>query len=550
MGPEIMLALLVGALLCVLLTGFPVAFVLGGVSVVVAYVGIWFGVLDERILGGVHQQVFGIMGNRTMLAIPLFTLMGLILERSQVAEQLLTTMGRLFGSMRGGLAVSVCVVGALLAASTGIVGATVVTMGLLSLPAMMRAGYSPSLATGTICASGTLGQIIPPSMVLIILGDQMQAAYDKATRDPAFACERVSQWSPCENLHSVSVSELFAGAFLPGVMLVGMYIAYVLLVAWLRPVAAPAARDRGETDPDLLSDVFRSLMPPLMLILAVLGSILLGVATPTEAAAIGAVIAILIAAAKTGGRGSVRMAIAGIVAFAVIIAIVLIGQVSGLYQLRPTRSDTTALEWGLIALVFCLIGVFALSVLASTWSLGRQRTTREGKGPSILWQALVGTMKISCMIFVILIGARALTTVFIGFGGDALVKQFLLAMPGGIETQLVVVLGVMFLLGFFLDFIEISFIVVPIVAPILLLSGIHPVWLGVLFAMNLQTSFLTPPFGFALFYLRGVAPKEITTGQIYKGILPFVAIQLVALGVLFHFSGLATWLPETLMQGP
>ena len=547
MGPEIMLLFLVGALLCVLLSGFPVAFVLGGVSIIVAYVGVAFGVLDERVLGGVHQQVFGVMSNRPMLAIPLFTFMGLVLERSRIAEELLTTMGRLFGSIRGGLAVSVCVVGALLAASTGIVGATVVTMGLLSLPAMLRAGYDPRLATGTICASGTLGQIIPPSIVLIILGDQMQSAYDKATRDPTFECERATQWSPCENLFSVSVSELFTGAFLPGLLLVSLYIVYVLIVAWLKPSMAPAARERHEKDLTLKRDVLHALVPPLFLILAVLGSILLGIATPTEAAAIGAVVGMLIATAKLA-KGKQRIAaLLGIGAFAAIIAIVLFGQVTELYHLRPTRSDTTSFEWVLIYILFGLIAVFAVGIVASILVLFSRRADDAESGPSILTEVMTGTMKITAMVFVILIGARALTSVFVGFHGDALVKDFLLGLPGGIAIQLIVVMAVMFFLGFFLDFIEISFIVVPIVAPILLLSGIHPVWLGVLFAMNLQTSFLTPPFGFALFYLRGVAPPKVKTGDIYRGVLPFVGIQIVAIVILFLWQDLAIWLPSKVM---
>lgn len=547
MGPEIMLIFLICALLCVLLSGFPVAFVLGGVSIIVAYIGVAFDVLDERVLGGVHQQVFGVMSNRPMLAIPLFTFMGLVLERSRIAEELLTTMGRLFGSLRGGLAVAVCIVGALLAASTGIVGATVVTMGLLSLPAMLRAGYDPRLATGTICASGTLGQIIPPSIVLIILGDQMQSAYDKATRDPSFDCERLTQWSPCENLFSVSVSELFAGAFLPGLMLVSLYILYVLIVAWLKPDMAPAAREKGEPDPTLRRDVVQALVPPLFLILAVLGSILLGIATPTEAAAIGAVVGMLIATAKLASGMARKAAYLGIVAFILIISIVLFGQVSGMYQLRPTRSDTTGLEWALIYVLFGLIAVFAVSIGTSIMVLMNRHTNEDGSGPAILVEVMTGTLKITAMVFVILIGARALTSVFIGFHGDAMVKDLLLGLPGGVGTQLMVVMVVMFFLGFFLDFIEISFIVVPIVAPILLLSGIHPVWLGVLFAMNLQTSFLTPPFGFALFYLRGVAPPEVRTSQIYLGVLPFVVIQIIAIGILFLWEDLAIWLPSLVM---
>ena len=552
MGSEFFLIILACALLCLLMTGFPVAFVLGGASIIIAYIASYFGAFDTATLGGVHQQVFGVMESRALLAVPLFTFMGLVLERSKIAEELLTTMARLFGSVRGGLAISVCIVGALLAASTGIVGATVVTMGLLSLPAMLRAKYDPPLATGVICASGTLGQLIPPSIVLIILGDQMQSAYDKATRDPAFECDRLTKFSPCSDLASVSVSELFAGAFLPGLALVSLYIVYIVYVSFVSPHKAPAAREKGEKDPTLLRDVTFALVPPLFLILAVLGSIIVGLATPTEAAAIGAAVAMLIAAAKNTKGTERLLALAGALALAAIVAIVMYGQISGAYRLRPTRSDVTDFEWTLIYILFGLIAVFAVSCLSAIATLLRLKSpAREGEDPnkarpSILSEVMLGTMKVTSMVLVILVGARALTTVFVGFEGDRIVKDFLLSMPGGINTQLVIVLAVMFVLGFFLDFIEIAFIVVPIVAPILLLSGIDPVWLGVLFAMNLQTSFLTPPFGFALFYLRGVAPPEVKTTQIYRGVIPFVILQLLGLAVLFFWTDLATWLPGKL----
>ncbi|MGB0844525.1 MAG: TRAP transporter large permease [Alphaproteobacteria bacterium] len=546
MGPELIILFLAAALICVLLSGFPVSFVLGGVSLIAAYIGVYFGVFNESVLGGVHQQVEGVMESRPLLAVPLFVFMGLVLERSQIAEELLSTMGRLFGSLRGGLAISVCIVGALLAASTGIVGATVVTMGLLSLPTMLKAGYNKELATGTICASGTLGQLIPPSIVLIILGDQMQSAYDKATRDPAFDCDRLTQWSPCENLHSVSVSELFAGAFIPGLVLVSLYILYILIVAWFKPSYAPAAREKGEVDPGLLRDVAVALLPPLFLIVAVLGSILLGVATPTEAAAIGATVAMLIAAIKLWDNKLRWLVFASTVSIVLIVGIVLYGRVTGAYDLRPTRANVSDFEWTLIYILFGLIAVFAAGVAVAVFYLGFKRPENDQgvkNSRPILIDVIYGTLKVSTMVFVILIGARALTTVFVGFHGDTVVKDFLTSLPGGFTVQIMVVMLIMFLLGFFLDFIEIAFIVVPIVAPILLLSGINPVWLGVLFAMNLQTSFLTPPFGFALFYLRGVAPPEVKTSHIYKGIIPFVMIQIVGLCVLYYFEGLATWLP-------
>jgi tripartite ATP-independent transporter DctM subunit len=406
------------------------------------------------------NRVYGIMTNETLVAVPLFVYMGVMLERSRIAEDLLETMSALFGSLRGGLGISVTLVGMLLAASTGIVGATVVTMGLLSLPTMLKRGYDPRIATGTICASGTLGQIIPPSIVLVLLGDVLSAAYQQAQLDQGV-------YSP----DTVSVGDLFAGALIPGLLLVGLYLSYLLLVSVLRPAAMPLP-PAGNVERNAVGlAALHALLAPLVLILAVLGSILGGLATPTEAASVGAVGAMLLAASRA--------------------------------QLKA----------------------------------------------SVLREVVRSTLQVSSMVFLILIGASVFSLVFRGFGGDELIENLLLHLPGGTFAAMLVVMLVMFLLGFVLDFIEITFVVVPIVGPILLGMGLDPVWLGVMIAINLQTSFLTPPFGFALFYLRGVAPPEISTAAIYRGVVPFVMIQLLALVLLALWPALATWLPGQIYAG-
>ena len=441
--------LLVGALL---LSGFPVAFALSGGALLTAAVGYFAGVFDADLGGAIPSRLYGIMRNETLLAVPLFVFMGVLLERGKISEELLRAMGRLFGRMRGGLAVSVCLVGAILAASTGIVGATVVTMGLISLPVMLRNNYQPALACGVITASGTLGQIIPPSIVLVILGDVISNANQKAQLE-------LGNFSP----DAVSVGDLFFGALIPGLMLVGVYIVYVLLVAWVRPGWAPAMLSVERPD---FWHTMRILVAPIALIIAVLGSILSGIATPTEAAAVGA-----------GGA--------------------------------------------------MILGILKKSLTREIWRQALQQTTR-----------------ISCMVFVILIGASIFSLVFRGFGGDEIIAEALSGLPGGVGGAFFVVMVLMFCLGFFLDFIEIVFVVVPIVAPILIKLGVDPVWLGVMFALNLQTSFLTPPFGFALFYLRGVAPRSLPTAAIYRGALPFVGLQLLILTALWFFPSAATWLPS------
>ena len=447
------------SVIVILLAGFPVAFTLGGTALIFAGIGILTGTFNEALLSSLPNRLFGLMTNQTLIAVPLFVFMGVTLERARIAEDLLETLSVLFGSLRGGLGISVTLVGMLLAASTGIVGATVVTMGLLSLPTMLRRGYSPEIATGTICASGTLGQIIPPSIILVMLGDVMTSAYQQAQIEMGIYSSR-----------TVSVGDLFAGALIPGLLLVGLYVAYLMLVAHFKPETMPP-HEPGPDDKVGFLQVMHALVPPLGLILAVLGSILLGLATPTEAAGVGGMGALLIA------------------------------------------------------------------VLRKQLNLERLR------------EIMRSTLRISSMVFMILIGASIFSLVFRGYGGDDGVRAVLDSLPGGVVGAVVVVMLVMFLLGFVLDFIEITFIVVPIVGPVLLAMGLDPVWLGIMIAINLQTSFLTPPFGFALFYLRGVAPPEIKTSQIYRGVMPFVAIQLFALILIAIFPELVTWLPEKI-YGP
>jgi tripartite ATP-independent transporter DctM subunit len=437
-----------------LMAGFPVAFTLAGVALLFAGVGVLTGTFDPAFLEAFPNRIYGIMTNETLIAVPVFVFMGVMLERSKLADQLLQALARIMRRVPGGLGIAVMVVGALMAASTGIVGATVVTMGLLSLPTMLKHRYQPSVATGAICAAGTLGQIIPPSIVLILLADVLSNAYQQAQLS-------LGVFTP----ETISVGELFAGALLPGLVLVLMYMLYLLALAWLRPATMPVAPPggHGEVSPVRLLGLMAG---PLLLIVAVLGSILKGIATPTEAAAVGAVGAMLLALLR--------------------------GQLNG-------------------------------------------RTLK-----STVYQSA----KVSAMVFMILIGASLFSLVFRGFGGDELVQSLLTGLPGGVVTALLLVMLAMFLLGFVLDFIEITYVVVPIVGPVLLAMGINPVWLGVMIAVNLQTSFLTPPFGFSLFYLRGVTPEDVPTSALYRGVMPFIAIQLLMLGLLAWWPQIATWLPE------
>ncbi|WP_312480825.1 TRAP transporter large permease [Stutzerimonas nitrititolerans] len=451
---ELMAILLFVCICAALMAGYPVAFTLGGVSLLFAGIGILTGTFDGGYLNALPNRLFGIMNNQTMLAVPLFVFMGVMLEKSRVAEDLLESMSRLFGTLRGGLAISVCVVGALLAASTGIVGATVVTMGLLALPTMLRRGYDPAISTGTLAATGTLGQIIPPSIVLVLLGDVMSSAYQQAQL-------KMGIFSP----KTVSVGDLFVGALLPGLLLVSLYIAYIITIAVFQPKKLPAL-PQEELGPIEWGKLSYALVPPLLLIGAVLGSILAGYATPTEAAALGALGAMVLA----------------------------------LYK-------------------------------------GKLNFTQ-------LREVAFGTTEITAMVFMILIGASLFSLVFRGFGGEAMVEHVFDQLPGGVLGAFFLVMLVIFLLGFILDFIEIIFVVVPIVGPVLLAMGLDPIWLGVMIALNLQTSFLTPPFGFALFYLRGVTPPSVPTSTIYKGVVPFILLQISLLVIAYLFPGLITWLPE------
>ncbi len=511
----------VAACIC-LMAGFPVAFTLAGVALVFALLGHFAGASIS--LGAIPSRIFGTMTNETLIAVPLFIFMGVMLERSKVAEELLETMGKLFGRMPGGLGLSVTIVGALLAASTGIVGATVVTMGLLSLPTMLRNGYSPRLACGSIAAAGTLGQIIPPSIVLVFLADQLSNAYQTAQRD-------MGNWSP----DPFSVGDLFAGALLPGLALVGMYIAYQLVVAFTQPHKAPPMEvpaGEGAT----LGQVFHALIPPIALIVAVLGSILMGIATPTEAASVGAVGSILLAGYRMEEKKPWPV-------YAATLALVGVLALTANMDLRTARNEISSVDMAgiILAAVLCLTVVYGIGV----------SLLRVFKG-KVLVHVMQSTTQITCMVFVILIGATFFSLIFRDLGGEELVKEALTDLPGGALGAVIAVMLVMFVLGFFLDFLEIVFVVVPLVAPVLLQlpmpngEPMSPAWLGVMMAVNLQTSFLTPPFGFALFYLRGVAPPSVKTSDIYIGIIPFVLIQILALVMLWYFPALATWLPTVI----
>lgn len=518
---------MVVVLCALLMAGYPVAFSLAGTALVFATLGLAFGVFDISFLRPFPQRVFGAVVNTTLIAVPMFIFMGVILEKSKIAEELLEAMAKLFGSLRGGLGLSVTVVGALLAASTGIVGATVVTMGLLSLPTMLRRGYDPAFSSGSIAAAGTLGQIIPPSIVLILLGDVISNAYQKAQLEQGvFAPE------------TVSVGDLFAGALIPGFMLVGMYLLWQIFVAFTQPKKAPAipAEERGDMK-SVWIDALKVLPPPLLLIVAVLGSILAGAATPTEAASVGAIGALLIAGARMAPKGSFLAGQPAIITSAVsIIGLVLL---TGFLDLRLGRENIPVIETAGIALAFLLFALTPWGVIASLIQLRREKT---------LSPILDQTARVTTMVFTILIGAALFSLVFRGLGGDNTVHAALEATPGGVIGAVVTVMLVMFILGFFLDFIEITLVVVPLVGPPLLMMGLDPIWLGVMMAINLQTSFLTPPFGFALFYLRGVAPPEVKTAEIYRGAIPYIFIQLIALAVLAFYPGLATWLPDVLYR--
>ena len=517
--------LMVLVLCALLIAGYPVAFSLAGTALIFAVLGVAAGVFDISYLIPFPQRVFGAVSNTTLIAVPMFILMGVILEKSKIAEELLDEMAKLFGSLPGGLGLSVTIVGMLLAASTGIVGATVVTMGLLSLPTMLRRGYDPSFASGSIAAAGTLGQIIPPSIVLILLGDVISNAYQRAQLEQG-------NMSP----DTVSVGHLFAGALLPGLMLVGMYILWQLFVALTQPKKAPAipAAELGSRA-EVWRAAMKTLPPPLLLIVAVLGSILAGVATPTEAASVGAIGALLIAGMRLAPKGSLLAGRHAVLVSALAIAGLFVLTTN--LDLRLGRENVSSIETIGIAIAFILFALTPWGVVASLFQLAREKA---------LAPIADQTARVTTMVFTILIGAALFSLVFRGLGGDDTVHRALEATPGGVTGAVVTVMLVMFLLGFFLDFIEITLVVVPLVGPPLLAMGLDPVWLGVMMAINLQTSFLTPPFGFALFYLRGVAPPDVRTMHIYRGALPYIAIQLLALAVIALWPQIATWLPGIL----
>jgi TRAP-type mannitol/chloroaromatic compound transport system permease large subunit len=505
--------------LCTLIMlGVPVVFILTGCAVIFALLGVAFGAFDLFLLGALAQRVFGTMTSEVLMAIPLFVFMGMMLEKSKIAQELLEAMGRLFGSVRGGLAVSVSIVGALLAASTGIVGATVVTMGLIALPAMMRRNYDPAFACGSICAAGTLGQIIPPSTVMVILGEVLAAAYQQA---------QLAQGK--FSVETISVGQLFAGSMIPGLMLAGFYILYQLVICWLRPEVGPAIRDTEE-ERTTVAELLRALVPPIVLIVAVLGSILGGIATPTEAAAVGAVGATLLA----GLRLIPDKPLPIYAAFAGCIGLVILAT---LFDMRFGRTAPPLRDMLAVTASLACVGLLAWGIIVSLL-----RTFRT----EILAGASHSTMTVTAMIFATLIGATLFSLVFRGLGGDEMIKGFLEGLPGGKYGALFVVMLVVFILGFPLDFVEIVIIVVPIVGPVLLQMDIDPIWLGVLLAMNLQTSFLTPPLGPTLFYLQGVLPPSVKTEQVYRGVMPFVLLQVFGLFIVILFPGLATWLPKVL----
>ena len=453
-SPEILAIIMFLTTLGLLLFGFPVAFTLAGTALLFGFIGDFLEIFNFRMLGFFPQRIFGTMINEPLVAVPLFIFMGIMLEKTKIAAGLLQSIGELFGATKGGLGIGVVIVGMLLAASTGIVGATVVTMGMLSLPSMMKAGYDQKIATGTICAAGTLGQIIPPSIVLVLLATILQGANEEAAM-------LVGNLAP----DPVTAIDLFAGAILPGLMLVVLFIIFIFFYARINPLSCPpveTTRSRGE----IYIEAAKSVIPPITLIVLVLGSILFGIATPTESASVGAVGAAMIALLKG--------------------------------ELNFKNLKETA----------------------------------------------IGTVKLSSFVFVILIGASMFSLVFRAFGGDEMIEHFLGNLPGGLYAALILVMVVIFLLGFFLDYIEIIFVIVPLVGPILIANGADPLWLGILISLNLQTSFLTPPFGFSLFFLRGVAPDNIQTRNMYKGVIPFIGIQILAILIVGFYPEIATWLPD------
>ena len=549
----VFLVILIGTMAAALASGYPVAFALPGSAILSISLAALCGYLfagnpDAYFLHGGPQQwldagvtnfrgVYWEVERDTLIAIPLFVFMGIMLERSKVAEDLLVTMAQLFGPIPGGLGIAVVFVGALLAATTGIVGATVVAMGLISLPVMLRANYSKALATGTISASGTLGQIIPPSIVLIILADQLASATDQAStlRQTEYKQATGQFTLPSEfSLTSTSAGDMFLGALLPGLVLVGLYMAYILISSLIRPKTAPPVPFQGRIDASFLMKVGLSLIPPLALIFIVLGSIIMGIATVNQAGAIGAIGAVVMAGYRlmADRKGAFRPALLAIAAIAGIMLLL------NFYDINIKNTRTQS-EWIGVALAAAAVAALLAAVV---WSLWRTYTIGD-----TLRHVMIETAKTTSLVFIILLGAAMLTAAFRAFGGEDLVREFLFGLPGGFIAKFVVVMAVIFVLGFFLDFIEIAVVVVPIIAPILLAdtsANVTAVWLGVMIGVNMQTSFLTPPFGFALFYLRGVAPPSVKTIQMYAGVVPFIILQLAGLAIVGVWPSLVNYLPN------
>lgn len=502
-----------GALMVVVLSGFPVAFSIAGTAVIFAYFGWALGAMDISLLGALGQRFFGLISNQVLIAIPVFILMGAILEKSKIAETLLDTMGRLFGGIHGGLGISVTLVGALLAASTGIVGATVVAMGLIALPSMLRAGYSKPFAAGIVCTAGTLGQIIPPSTLLIILSDVMSSAFQQAQYEQGkFSVE------------ALSVGQFFAAALVPGLVLVLLYLLYILARGLVRPQDSPLVT-KGETP--RLRDVYVAVLPPIGLIIAVLGTILGGIATPTEAASVGVIGSLLMVGAKQGVNRVILFSGTG--------SLVLVLLLAGALPVRLQKESVSNMEvfLGIFYSILIVVGITALII-----------SLRACLNNGMLKDAATSTMKMTAMIFATILAASFFSLVLIGLGGEERVAEILKNLPGGSIGALLLTMLFLFVLGFFLDFVEIAVIVLPLVTPQLILMGHDPIWLGILIAINLQTSFLTPPFGFSLFYLRGAAPKTVTTLDIYRGVMPFILLQIVGVALVWLFPALSTWLPD------
>ncbi len=546
-------ALLVLFMAAALGSGFPVAFALPGSAILTISIAagtgyIFAGSPDAFFHSGGPSQwlsagvtnlrgVYWEVERDTLIAIPLFIFMGIMLQRSKIAEDLLVTMAQLFGPVPGGLGISVVFVGALLAATTGIVGATVVAMGLISLPAMLRNNYSSPLATGTIAASGTLGQIIPPSIVLIILADQLASATDQASTARKILFKNATgelSMPSVFDVASTSAGEMFLGAFVPGILLVGLYMLYILVFAILRPKLAPAVPYEGKYDMGFVKTVALTLVPPLALIFLVLGSIIAGVATVNQAGAIGAAGAMIMAGYRLP-KGGKTLYVPALIAIA---ALFLIGFALANFDMNVKAIDSGADQIGII-LGAIGTGLLLVSLVWSGVRIFRIENTLQG--------VMLETAKTTSLVFIILLGAAMLTASFRAFGGEDLVREFLLGLPGGFWMQFIIVMLVIFILGFFLDFIEIAVVVVPIVAPILLAdpgANVTAVWLGVMIGLNIQTSFLTPPFGFALFYLRGVAPAVVKTVQMYKGVIAFILLQISALTIVGLYPPLVNYLPN------